>query len=257
MEDLDTARVIPGCADRMLHTLEQFGLHWDGEVVYQSRRIELYAAAARQLESRGLTYPCGCSRRDLTDSGDVGYPGTCRHGPARRGPHATRFRIDDSQVVFFRDRIQQDCRFEMRALGDFVAIRKDGVFSYQLAVVVDDAEQHVSDVVRGADLLQSTAWQIALQRALNLPAPRYAHLPLVVEEVAEKPEKLAKSRRSVALDPHAAGALMSLALRLLNHPPPEELERAAAPSVLEWAIRSWNPGTVRGLSVAASPHPHR
>jgi glutamyl-Q tRNA(Asp) synthetase len=255
IEDLDTTRVIPGCAAQMLRTLEQFGLLWDGEIIYQSRRIDRYLTAAQQLQSAGLTYRCSCSRRDLTGHGDSGYPGICRAAPTRPGPTATRFRIDESQVVLFNDRIQQNCRLELGTLGDCVIIRKDGVVSYQLAVVVDDAEQHVSDVVRGADLLESTAWQIALQRALQLPTPRYAHLPIVVEEVRKEPEKLAKSRRSVALDPTAAGALLTLALRLLNHPPPGELEHAGPSSLLDWAVTSWNPDAVRGRSVAAPPRP--
>ena len=202
MEDLDTPRVDPGSAERILRTLEGFGLHWDGDVIYQSQRHDVYVAAVNQLESGGHTFQCSCSRRELAGNEDAGYPGTCRKGPTRIGiPTATRFRVADDRVVLFDDRVQGNCRFSTPELGDIVIKRKDGIIAYQLAVTVDDAAQHVSHVVRGVDLLPSTGWQIALQKALSLPSPRYAHLPLVVEKTREK---LAKSRRSVPVDPTLA-----------------------------------------------------
>jgi glutamyl-Q tRNA(Asp) synthetase len=250
IEDLDTPRVLPGCADRMLRTLEQLGLEWDGEVVYQSRRIERYHGALEELKSQGLTFACSCSRRDLTGGEETGYPGTCRSGPTRRGAAATRFRVDDAAVVLFEDGAQGSCRFELRALGDFVIQRKDGTVSYQLAVVVDDAEQRVTDVVRGADLLSSTPWQIALQRALRLPALHYAHLPLVVEATREK---LAKSRHSVPIDAASAGRQLAAALTLLNHPAPAELVHAGPKCLLDWAIRNWSLEAFQGLLAVALP----
>lgn len=168
MEDLDTARVIPGCADEMLRTLEAFGLTWDGTVEYQSRRKPHYLQALSELTARNLTFRCSCTRAERSPQG--GYPGTCRAGPRRAGPTATRFRVED-QRVGFEDRIQGECSFDLRQLGDVVVRRRDGVFAYQLAVVVDDALQGVTDVVRGADLLDNTPWQLALQRALGLPTP--------------------------------------------------------------------------------------
>jgi glutamyl-Q tRNA(Asp) synthetase len=243
MEDLDTSRVIPGCSDEMLRTLEAFGLYWDGEVEFQSRRIARYAEALQSLRATGLTYECSCSRRELTNNSETGYPGTCRNGPARScGPTATRFRVDDGTVSFL-DRVQGECRFDLRALGDPVIRRRDGAFAYQLAVVVDDAAQGVSDVVRGADLLQSTAWQIRLQQALRLPAPRHAHLPLVVEPARGK---LAKSRRSLAIEPARAGAQLREALSLLQHEPPAELEQAPPATLLAWATTHWNLDTFHG-----------
>lgn len=250
MEDLDRTRVIPGCADRILRTLERFGLCWDGEVTWQSDRLERYRAAADELRSRGLTFQCSCSRRDLSGNGDKGYPGTCRGGPTGRGPTATRFRIDEGQFVSFDDRVQGRCEVELRALGDFVITRKDGIPSYQLAVVVDDAEQHVTDVVRGADLLECTGWQIALQRALALPALHYAHLPLVVESTRAK---LAKSRRSVPVDAVQATPQLAAALRLLNHSPPAELRHASPGSLLEWAERAWNLDLFHGRRTVVAP----
>ena len=250
IEDLDTPRVIPGSADRILRTLEQFGLQWDGPLVYQSARRELYLAAAEQLRAGGLTFECSCSRRELAHGEETGYPGTCRAGPTRSGPTATRFRVND-QPVRIDDRIQGPCRFDLAALGDFVIRRKDGIVSYQLAVVVDDAAQAITDVVRGADLLPSTAWQVALQRELRAAAPRYAHLPLVVEP---NHEKLAKSRHSVPVEPAAAGATLRLVLHLLNHPPPPELEGAGPAQLLQWAQHSWNPQVLHGVRTVARAH---
>lgn len=245
IEDLDTPRVVPGSADRILRTLDGFGLHWDGDVTYQSRRIPFYTAALNQLESAGRTFQCSCSRRELVGDGDTGYPGTCRNGPTRSGiPTSTRFRVADDCVVFFDDRVQGNYRFSARELSDIVIRRKDGIIAYQLAVIVDDAAQHVSHVVRGGDLLLSTAWQIALQRALSLPSPRYAHLPLVVERTREK---LGKSRQSVPVDPAAASAYLTAVLRMLNHPPPAEFEHDTPARLLAWAARNWNLEALAGV----------
>ena len=241
MEDLDTTRVIPGCADGILHTLEAFGLRWDGEVIFQSLRTALYADSLQSLREQGLTFECSCSRRDLSGS-ETGYPGTCRNGPTQsRGPTATRLRVPDTDVSFL-DRVQGPCCFDLRTLGDPVIRRRDGAYAYQLAVVVDDAAQGVGDVVRGADLLESTAWQICLQRALKLPLPRYAHLPLIVEKTQGK---LAKSRRSLALDPARASEQLGEALTLLQQPPPAELQRASPSELLAWATTRWTLDTVQ------------
>ena len=186
----------------------------------------------------------------MGDSEDTGYPGTCRAGPTRSGvPTAVRFRTADGSVVLFDDRVQGVCSFEQRDLGDFVIRRKDGIVAYQLAVVVDDQAQHVSDVVRGADLLPSTAWQIALQRALGLALPRYAHLPLVVEQTHEK---LGKSRHSVPVEPGCAGAWLTTVLRLLRQPLPVELENDKPSRRLAWAARNWSVKVFEGLRTVAA-----
>jgi len=242
MEDLDAARVVRGCADEMLRTLESFGLLWDGAVEYQSAGTHYYAQALRTLAAQGATFECSCPRR-ARDPERGGYPGTCRLGPTRPGPTATRFRVDDS-LVAFEDRAQGLCRFALRERGDVIVRRRDGACAYQLAVVLDDARQGVTDVVRGADLLDSTPWQIALQRALAVPAPRYLHLPLVVEPGGEK---LAKSRRSVGLEPSLAGRQLFEALRLLRQDPPAQLELEPAPTVIEWACAHWRPEQFRGV----------
>jgi glutamyl-Q tRNA(Asp) synthetase len=250
LEDLDTARLVPGCAAQMLRTLEAFGLTWDGPVEYQSACTAHYQQALETLEARGLTFQCSCSRRQRERQS--GYPGTCREGPIRPGPTATRFRVDDV-AVSFEDRAQGVCTYRLAEQGDVVIRRRDGAFSYQLAVVVDDARQGVTDVVRGADLLESTPWQIALQQPLAVPTPSYLHLPLVVEPGGEK---LAKSRRSVPLDPRRAGRELHQALRLLQQEPPAELELESGPAVLAWAAAHWRVRAVRGLrEVRADPEP--
>ena len=269
MEDLDTPRVIPGCSDEMLRTLEAFGLHWDGEVEFQSRRIGLYTESIKALQAAGLTFECSCTRRDLLnrlDTGypgtrhdllnrlDTGYPGTCRHGPTRpTRPTTTRFRVNGHQTVSWLDRVQGPCHIEMRELGDPVIRRRDGAFAYQLAVVVDDAAQGVSDVVRGADLLQSTAWQVQLQNALHLPTPRYGHLPLIMQ--SDGGEKLSKSRGSLAIDPTQAGAQLSEALALLQHSPPAELQHSYPTELLAWAVANWHLDTFQGRREIVASRP--
>jgi glutamyl-Q tRNA(Asp) synthetase len=248
IEDLDAPRNVPGSADRILRTLDGLGLHWDGPVEYQSRRVPLYVAALHQLESEERTFQCSCTRKQLAE-GDTAYPGTCRDGPKRPGPTATRFRMDDPSLVFFDDRVQGTCSLDPGECCDFVIKRKDGIIAYQLAVVVDDGAQHVSDVVRGADLLASTGRQMALHRALGMRSPRYAHLPLVVGQTGKK---LAKSRHSVPVDPAAAGPLLTNVLRLLNHAPPPELEHDQPQRLLQWAVRNWRLDSFRRLRIVTA-----
>jgi glutamyl-Q tRNA(Asp) synthetase len=247
MEDLDREREVPGCADEMLRTLEAHGLTWDGAVEYQSKRIAYYAEALGELARRGRVFECSCTRRSR--SGDGGYPGTCRSGPQRAGPTAMRFRVDDG-VIEFEDRTQGGCAFSLRERGDVVVRRRDGVFAYQLAVVVDDARQAVTDVVRGADLLDNTPWQIALQRTLELPTPRYLHLPLVVER---QQGKLSKSRRSLALDSRDAGTQLYQALKLLNQVPPLKLKLESVQGILIWARAHWRVDRFQGVKEVRLP----
>jgi len=246
MEDLDTARVIPGSADQILRTLEALGLTWDGEVLYQSHHLDRYQAALDELTRQGFTFECSCSRRLRQESEDSVYPGTCRSKAPGPPPTATRFRVEQDETVRFSDRFQGECQFELHSLGDVVIRRRDGVIAYQLAVVVDDAFQEINYVVRGADLLASTPWQLSLQRALGLPSPRYAHLPLVVEPDGAK---LAKSRRSVALDRSQNAAHLLAALKLLGQelPPSHPGLNLEAPTViLDWAVAHWDPAAFRG-----------
>ncbi len=162
MEDLDTPREVPGAADAILRQLEHHGLEWDEAPLYQSARLPAYADALDALRAAGRVYACDCSRKDLEGA----YPGTCRDRRDVASPHAIRFRLTQSPLAF-RDRWQGERRYEPARLGDPVVRRRDGLFAYQLAVVVDDAHQRITDVVRGADLVDSTPWQIALFEALG------------------------------------------------------------------------------------------
>jgi glutamyl-Q tRNA(Asp) synthetase len=244
MEDLDTPRVIPGCADEMLRTLEAFGFEWDGEVLFQSSRRAAYRDALNALAAAGRTYRCSCSRKDLAglDDDSGGYPGTCRPGPTRSGPTAQRFRVSDTPI-HFDDLFQGTQRFDLAACGDVVVERRDGLTSYQLAVVVDDAYQEVTRVVRGADLLSSTPWQIDLQQALSLPYPIYGHLPLLLEPDGAK---LSKSRRAAPIDPSAAPGAITSTLTHLSQAPPPELAHSSIKDVWNWAFAHWNPQALAG-----------
>jgi len=223
MEDLDTPRVVAGSADEILRTLERYGLTWDGDVVYQSQRIALYDDALAALRAKKLVYDCGCSRADLarTASAPLGrepvYPGTCRDGlPAGRAARAVRFRTSHEVIGFddvIRGHVEEDVAAET---GDFVIRRADGVYAYQLAVVVDDAAQNVTQVVRGADLLTSTARQIALQHALGIATPAYAHLPLLLNADGSKLGKRDGALSLPSLDEKGISETLSFALRFLG-----------------------------------------
>jgi glutamyl-Q tRNA(Asp) synthetase len=233
---VDRAREIPGAADEVCRTLESFGLTWDGPVVRQSERADRYEAALARLDSRGLTFPCSCSRRDARGAESPRYPGTCRAGARAGRALAIRLRVEPGPVRV-EDRLQEPLIQDVAgAVGDFVLKRRDGYYAYQLAVVVDDAEQGITDVVRGADLWDNTPRQIYLQRALTLPAPRYLHLPVLVEPNGAK---LAKSRRSVALDAARAPALLSSALVQLGLNLPGDLDAAPVLEQLLWAVSAW------------------
>jgi len=223
IEDLDKPREEPGAADAILRTLEALGLHWDGAVEYQSRRIERYRAALAGLAA--LTYPCGCTRSEVADSalaidGARVYQGNCRAGlPAGKNARAVRIRAEGE--VGFADRVQGEQRQRLeRDVGDFVVCRADGQFAYQLAVVVDDAEQGVTEVVRGADLLDSTARQIYLQRKLGHPMPAYLHVPVVVDSAGEK---LSKQTGAAAIDPARGREALRRAFAFLGQPETDDL----------------------------------
>lgn len=241
MEDVDRARCSQAHADAILRALQAYGLDWDGEVMYQSHRHDAYAAALDGLIAAGHAYPCACSRREIADSALHGiegpvYPGTCRAGRQGRPTRAWRVRTHDAPVCFDDRRSGRQCQRLESEIGDFVVKRADGPIAYQLAVVVDDAAQGVTDVVRGADLLASTARQIHLQRLLSLPTPRYAHLPVVLNTAGQK---LSKQTRAPALPLPAQASVLAEALEFLGLPAPEPLRRAPCPSLLEWGLAHW------------------
>ena len=242
MEDLDLPRVVPGAAEAILSTLESFGLFWDDEVLFQSSRFPAYGAALERLEEH--LYPCGCSRAEiLRSSGARGiYPGTCRHGlPPGKSPRALRLSTRRQEITF-RDRIQGRYRQDLeREVGDFVVRRADGLFAYQLAVVVDDAEQGVTEVVRGSDLLDSTPRQILLQRLLGYPTPGYAHLPVITNRQGQK---LSKQTHAPPLDRRRPLPALWQALDFLGQRPPRELLDGDLDAFWEWAIAHWDIGEV-------------
>ncbi|MGZ8797130.1 MAG: tRNA glutamyl-Q(34) synthetase GluQRS, partial [Thermoanaerobaculia bacterium] len=225
MEDLDRPRVVPGADREILDALRRYGLTWDGEVIVQSQRIEAYEAALRTLRERGLVFDCACSRAELlraasapasSDPVELIYPGTCRSGlPPGRVARSIRFRAGGT--IVFDDAVAGHVEEDLATSpGDFVVKRADGVFAYQLAVVVDDEAQGVTQVVRGADLLSSTARQIALQRALGFRTPEYAHLPLVVDSNGAKLGKRGGALPLPSLDDHRVMETLQLALRILG-----------------------------------------
>ncbi len=245
IEDVDEPRTVPGAADGILRTLEGFGFEWDGEVVAQSRRLDLYHAALVRLQLNGDVYPCACSRSEIAAAtqqrsvdGGLLYPGTCRAGLAEgRAERAWRLRVPDRECAI-RDRVQGESRQNLeRDVGDFVLLRADGQYAYQLAVVVDDAAQGINAIVRGIDLLDSTLRQIWLQRCLGLPTPSYAHLPVVVNAAGEK---LSKQTLAPAVDPHAGNGALLAAMRFLGHPPPPELSGAPCAEFWNWAKEIWD-----------------
>ncbi|MGN6185216.1 MAG: tRNA glutamyl-Q(34) synthetase GluQRS [Thermoanaerobaculia bacterium] len=240
IEDIDTPRVVPGSADEILDALRRYALEWDGEIVWQSRRTHLYERALHELREKQLVYDCACSRAELqrAASAPLGqepvYPGTCRGGIAEgRVARAIRFRVPN-EIIAFDDLVVGHVEEHVgERSGDFVVRRADGLFAYQLAVVVDDGEQGVTQVVRGADLLASTARQIALQRALGLPRPVYAHLPLVVNEDGSKLGKRDGALPLPALDEARVRETLAIALRHLGF----TMEIDTPTNMLEEALR--------------------
>lgn len=239
IEDVDTTRTVPGAADEILRALEGFGLEWDGEVVWQSARTALYAAALERLRAGGVVYRCRCSRKEVADSGIAGiegaiYPGTCR-ALALDATHAGAMRLDvGAAPIEFDDRVQGRIRQDVaRDIGDFVLARRDGLHAYQLAVVVDDADQCITDVVRGADLLQSTPRQIVLQRLLGYATPRYLHVPVAANA---RGEKLSKQTLAPAMRPGDGAALLA-ALDFLSQPRPASREPR---EILAAAVTLWD-----------------
>jgi glutamyl-Q tRNA(Asp) synthetase len=213
IEDVDQTRAVAGAADDALRTLEAFGFEWDGAVAYQSRRTDLYRAALDELRRLGVAYDCACSRRDVASTGREGaegpiYSGRCRHGmPPGAAARAVRVRTHDAPITLTDGVYGAQSQRLATAVGDFVVRRADGYFAYQLAVVVDDAEQAITRVVRGADLLSSTPRQVYLQGLLELPTPAYAHVPLVVDA---RGRKLSKRDRAHPVDPgDPLGALLA------------------------------------------------
>ena len=243
IEDVDLPRSVPGATDDILRTLVRYGFAWDGPVERQSQCAPRYEAALARLVDAGHAYPCACTRRELESAplgpgGERIYPGTCRNGvPAGRAgrrQRAFRVRVGDADVSFV-DRLQGPQRQRLAdEVGDFVVKRADGLFAYQLAVVVDDAQQRVTDVVRGADLLASTPRQIHLARLLGCAVPTYLHVPIATDRDGQK---LSKQTQAPALPEDPLPALLA-AWRFLDQPMPPNAPRDVA-SFWRHAIAAW------------------
>jgi glutamyl-Q tRNA(Asp) synthetase len=246
MEDVDAPRCSQAYADEILRTLEIYGFVWDGPLVWQRQRTAEYATALEQLRGSGSAFPCACTRRELADSEIHGfavdgaslYPGTCRNGLAPgKAARAWRLAVGDAQVSF-SDAVQGRVESTLAVdVGDFVLLRADNIFAYQLAVVVDDAATGITHIVRGADLLHSTARQIFLQQCLGLPTPNYAHIPIAVNAAGEK---LSKQTGAMALDKANPSAELVAALRFFAQSPPDELCKASVAEVWQWAFAHWS-----------------
>lgn len=241
MEDLDPPREMPGAQAAILETLERYGFEWDGPVERQSERGDVYAAQVEQWLRSGLAYACTCSRKQLEGSNGI-YPGTCRDAQHDwHGNVAIRLRVPELDYRF-TDRLQGEFHQHLgREVGDFIIRRRDGLFAYQLAVVLDDAWQGVTDIVRGADLLDNTPRQLYLQELLGIAAPRYLHVPLIIQPDGHK---LGKSYRSPPLQADQASPLLVRALNALGQQPPAELRQATPQEVLAWGIVHWDANAI-------------
>lgn len=242
IDDIDTPRVKSGAERRILDALVHYDLRWDGTPLRQSMRLPAYSRAVDQLKQMGKAFDCGCTRHEAR-GGKPGlegriYPGTCRNGIAPgRAPRSVRFRVDD-EMWRVEDQIQGRYPQKLdRDIGDFVVRRADGIIAYQLATVLDDQEQGVTEVVRGADLLSSTPRQMAIYHALGLRTPRYAHLPLLVDGTGAK---LGKSTGAPALAGRAPAQQLLHCLDLLGQRPPDSLRAASVQRVLRWATDNWS-----------------
>lgn len=237
MEDLDPPREPPGTADLILNQLLELGLEWDGPVLYQSTRLDEYQRVMDQLQERELCFFCDCTRPRIRSLGSV-YDGHCRERGLKSSIEtAIRLKVDDS-AISFTDAVQGIYSQNLiNEVGDFVIQRKDGLFAYQLAVVVDDAYQDITHIVRGYDLLDSTPRQIHIQRLMGYSTPNYAHIPIIVNEQGQK---LSKQHFAESIDTANAAAQIFSALQFLNQNPPQTLKRDSCKSILEWAISSWD-----------------
>ena len=245
IEDIDPPREVPGAADDILRTLEAFDLEWDGAVLYQSRRLAAYAAAAQRLFASGQAFRCVCSRSDIraANDGESGrYPGTCRDRHVEAGDAAIRVRVESASVVF-DDALQGTIVSDLAAsVGDYVVMRRDGLPAYHLAVVLDDAAQGVTTVVRGVDLLDSTAAHVHLQGVLGLRTPKYFHLPIVVNERNQKLSKQTGAAPVDARDPRSATKV----LELLGVEVPRALAGERPRALWRWALDRWSIDSLRG-----------
>ena len=250
IDDIDTPRNVFGASDDILKTLERFGLNWDEGVYYQSRHSDLYRSHLQALETRRRIYPCTCSRKTLArfcgaKNPPEFYPGICRNKKfPESSPHAIRILVENSNIEFFdsvQGRISRNLADEH---GDFIIQRKDRIFAYQFAVVIDDHEQKINRIVRGADLLESTPRQIYLHRQLGFNQPAYMHIPVITDRHGNK---LSKQTFARAIDKSNPGRVIFNLLELLRQSPPVELADYPLSEILNWGIEHWNPASLTNV----------
>jgi len=241
IDDLDTPRNIKGSADSILKTLDAFGLHWDGKVVYQSQYLDVYEEILNELAKNKLIYSCTCSRKTLTDI----YSGVCRDKQTLpNSPYSLRIKTDN-RIISFQDELQGLLSHKLAGQhGDFILKRKDQIIAYQFAVVIDDDQQQVNHVVRGFDLLDSTPKQIYVQQILGLMTPAYMHVPVIIDEHGYK---LSKQTLATAVDLKNPHSVIFRLLTLLKQNPPSELRNALLTDQLGWAIQNWNPSALKNF----------
>ena len=258
MEDLDPPREMQGAADNILFTLEKFGFEWDGEVAYQSQRHAFYRDALDDLRTRNLVYPCDCSRKDWHEKARLGadgfvYNGACANKNIFRQPEkspAWRVRVPDEVIEFDDEIVGHYAQNLAHDIGDFVLLRADGFWAYQLAVVVDDAAQGITHIVRGQDLLVSTPRQIYLQRCLNAPTPHYAHLPLLTNKLGQK---WSKQTRADAIDVNQAAAQLRQVMSYLNIPTAPDTNQPH--DLLNWTVANWQMTRVPKSAICTQQQP--
>ena len=258
MEDLDPPREMQGAADNILFTLEKFGFEWDGEVAYQSQRHAFYRDALDDLRVRNLVYPCDCSRKDWHEKARLGadgfvYNGACANKNIFRQPEkspAWRVRVPDEVIEFDDEIVGHYAQNLAHDIGDFVLLRADGFWAYQLAVVVDDAAQGITHIVRGQDLLVSTPRQIYLQRCLNAPTPHYAHLPLLTNKLGQK---WSKQTRADAIDVNQAAAQLRQVMNYLNIPAAPDTNKPH--DLLNWTVANWQMTRVPKSAICTQQQP--
>ena len=252
IEDIDPPREQAGATELIIDALETYGFEWDGDVIYQSKSAAAHHAALNTLLDRGLAYPCGCSRKDLSgaERGPLGtiYPGTCRDGCSAKET-AIRLRTNDEPISFV-DTLQgtQTQRLESES-GDFIIRRRDGLVAYQLAVVVDDALEGISEIVRGIDIMDSTQRQIWLQQLLDYRTPRYVHVPVITHPNGDKLSKLTGAPGIPRDNPRP---VLVAALDALRQGPPADLSSSSISDIWLWAVENWKLEPLRGLTAVIS-----
>lgn len=256
VEDIDSPREVAGAADDILRTLELLHMTWDGPVIYQSKRTHLYEEALDELQQQGYLYDCGCTRKEVADSafqtptGAI-YPGTCRNGlPTGRSPRSVRVRVNNT-AISMQDRLQAGLYQQLQTdAGDFIVRRADKLIAYQLAVVVDDADQGINHVVRGSDLLESTPRQIYLQQLLDLPIPAYLHLPIATDSSSTK---LSKQSFAPPITVDDSNHAVLDTLRFLHQVLPDSPQDASLDELWKWATDHWDASTIPACQMLPAP----